>query len=115
MDNKKYQEQMSGCLSLDEVREILKNRIPFADIILNKGIVEFYSCTEPAVDCSIGISYESCLGDDASQNRYIINLFWNDEYINSDGDYSRDELMQSEDLCTQIQSKWNECVIHTNE
>lgn len=107
----KHQDWTSVCMRLEEMETIFERFIPFEEIILDGHIEEVFICAETSVDLSIGICYQSDLGEDGSQARYVVNLFWNGEYINIEGDYSREELWLDSDLHQRVLEQWNKLVL----
>lgn len=113
--SRQYQDWAPGCMRLEEIETVFERLIPFEEIILDGYIEEIFTCTETSVDLSIGICYQNGLGEDESQARYVVNLFWNGEYININGDYSRDELMLDSDLHRRVLESWNVCAVKSQK
>jgi len=99
-----------GKIPMTESRmeEILGNDVYFDQLEKDGGIFEFFSLG----DLSIGISYESEGPDGEAMDRYIYNLFYQDEYINVPG-YGTKEDQIPDAVIKELVEKWNDVLEHS--
>lgn len=87
-------------MTANEMKQIIETKVPFSDLIKNSGIYEL----DTDGDISIGVSFEE---DEDGNDRYIYNLFWQeDEYINI---YSvgNSEAPINEEIINELVEAWN--------
>lgn len=88
-------------MTIKEMEQIIKTKIPFTELQKNNGIYEFYEKN----NLSIGISYES---DDDGNDIYVYNLFCNDDYINISS-IGIGKYKYTKKVIVELARKWKEC------
>lgn len=80
-----------------QLENILIEEIPLEGLAIDSGIYEFY---QDGGHKSMGISYER---NEDGKEVYVFNVFWNDQYINVDGEYE-----SIYDCIPELLKVWNE-------
>lgn len=79
-----------------QLESILMEEIPLEGLAIDSGIYEFHQDGAK----SMGVSFEY---NEYGSEVYIFNVFWNDQYINVDGEYT-----SIYDCIPELLRVWNE-------
>lgn len=93
-------------MSIEEMKEIIMNEVPFSELQKDKGIYEFHENGEK----SLGISYESGIDFDERTDVYVYNVFIGEEYINVSG-YGTKENRLPEEVLNELVKEWNLSIV----
>lgn len=89
-------------MTIEKMRGIIETEVKFDELKKNAGITIFYS--EGNID--LGVSYEDGECGEKDVDRYIYNLFVDDEYINIPGCGTK-ECYINEDVLHELIEAWN--------
>lgn len=88
-------------MTIEKMRKIIMESVPFSQLEKNRGIYEFYNDNES--EKSLGISYEDI---DDKKDVYIYNIFIGSEYINISGEGTKKNPLPN-DILEQLVKEWN--------